>query len=281
LVFADALTAAALEFIIVTLLFRLCLVASLMHIKVLGCEVHPFSIIDLELPRGHTIAAKIATHNLKDVVALTENNLEVELSIFSTAPDTLLLRFDHLIIHLDDTSKTEVSWKLEGELSVALAHWELDTVVVSNVLFRSLAKSLITYSLHVFNISLTVAFSRLLDNLFFELVDHSHDSGLIVPEEGLDENRRLFKWLWALESTFSLVVDTLVAEAANTKDLIRTVIAVNPSIAFRLLVDAHTTGTSKLVWFTSGVGNVSTSLTSVDSVLWLEAANSWVFIRSI
>jgi hypothetical protein len=282
---ADALTIVALEFALSTRGSVSGVAARFVVVKVLGGEWHPFVVSDLEFPRGHAIAAEIGTEHLEDVITLVEDNLEVKSLIITTAPETGLLSNDDLSVHLNNTSLTEIGRKLEGVLSVTLAHWELDTVVVSNVLLNTLAESLVAHSLHVLNISFTVAFGWLLDNLFLELVDHSHDLLLIGPLESLDEHSGFLKWFWVGDGALLLVVDIsvlMLAEAADTEDFIGTIITIDATVAVIVLVDALATGTGELGGIVAlRVGKEGTLLILVESVVLLEAAHGSSLIGAI
>jgi hypothetical protein len=228
------LTIGALELIIFTLILLWGLHTVSVVIEVLGSEVHPLTIFDLEFPRGHSIATELSSEDFKNVVTLAQADFEIELFRFSTIPDVLFLRNDNLAVHLDDASFIEIGWKLEGIFGVALADWELDTVVVSNVFLGTLAESLVAHLFHVLNILLAVTLSGFLWNFLFESADHLNEAFFFVPEEGLDEDRRFFKWFSGLDSAFLFIIDIgvfMATEAANTEDFIRTVVTILVSVA--------------------------------------------------
>jgi hypothetical protein len=71
------------------------------------------------------------------------------------------------------------------------------------------------------------------------------------------------------------------AEAAHTQDFIGTIVAVNKSVAHRVLINAHTTGAGELLSGACRVDKEGTSLALIVSVVLLEAANGSSLVGSI
>jgi len=73
----------------------------------------------------------------------------------------------------------------------------------------------------------------------------------------------------------------VLAEAADTEDLIRAIITIDVAVAEVVLIDALTTSASELVSFAGSVEEEGALLVLVVSVVLLEAADSGSLIRSI
>jgi hypothetical protein len=103
-------------------------------VEVLNSEVLPEAItVNLELPLGGAIAARLSSKYFHDVHTFSKVDLEIKFVGFTTLPDIGLVLFDNLTIHHHNSTETEVVGKSEEVLGVALADRKLNSVVVPYV----------------------------------------------------------------------------------------------------------------------------------------------------
>jgi hypothetical protein len=68
------------------------------HVEVLGSDIHPLAVADLEGPSGSSITALLRSEEFEDVVAFGKLGGEVELGRFTSLPDVRQVFLDHLSV---------------------------------------------------------------------------------------------------------------------------------------------------------------------------------------
>lgn len=121
--------------------------------------------------------------------ASVKSHAEIELGRFSRSPDISLVLLHDSSINQCHSSESEISWDSELPRELVSTHWELDSVVETNIAIDTLAESLVGHLCKRNDLAvLTVALSRLLglDGLVEGGDVRNH---IRLPLEGLNVER--------------------------------------------------------------------------------------------
>jgi len=149
-------------------------------VQVGSSELLPLAVVNLELPRGLTIAAAFRSVDLKDMHTTVELGVEIEDLGFTTGPDILGVFLHDCTVHHGHSTLTEVGWSLEVVMSTVVAHWEGDLKHETDVLVDTVADHFVRDLDQVVNVLLTVALVRFSGHSRLKFVKVVHRSGARV-----------------------------------------------------------------------------------------------------
>jgi hypothetical protein len=96
-------------------------------------EVHPFAIVNLELPPGGTVTAAFGTFDLENVHSAVKGHTEIKSGRFTILPNIFLILLHDFSVHEGHASESKVGWDSKFPGKFVSADWEHDTVVETDI----------------------------------------------------------------------------------------------------------------------------------------------------